>query len=145
MQVQAIEIGALIIRVTLGIVLLAHSVYLKAVVFTLPGTATYFASIGLPPLAAYGVFTVEVIGGVALLAGFAVRVAALAVVPVLLGATWAHLANGWLFSNGGGGWEYPLVLTALAVAQVFLGPGVFALQARRDKTAQPHGSRQAAF
>ncbi|GAA6134935.1 hypothetical protein NBRC116188_17250 [Oceaniserpentilla sp. 4NH20-0058] len=32
-------LAAFILCITLGVVLLAHSVYLKAVVFTLPGTA----------------------------------------------------------------------------------------------------------
>ncbi len=119
--------GALVSRIGLGIVLLAHSVYLKAVVFTLPGTASFFASIGLPAALAYVVFAVEAIGGVALIIGYKVRLVSLAVVPVLLGATWAHLANGWLFTNAGGGWEYPLFLTVVAVAQAFLGAGSYAV------------------
>ncbi|MDX1517303.1 MAG: hypothetical protein R3288_10710, partial [Woeseiaceae bacterium] len=40
---------------------------------------------------------------------------------------WAHSANGWLFTNEGGGWEYPLFLAAIAGAQVLLGAGAFAL------------------
>lgn len=122
--------GALISRVGLGIVLLAHSVYLKAIVFTLPGTAGFFASIGLPGTLAYLVFAVEAVAGLALVVGYKVRLASLAVVPVLLGAAWAHLANGWLFTNAGGGWEYPLFLAMVAVAQVFLGAGSYALDNR---------------
>lgn len=121
------EDGALIARIGLGLVLLAHSLYLKAVVYTLPGTASYFSSIGLPGMSAYLVFTLEVIAGIALIVGFRVRLAAASVVPVLLGATWAHAGNGWLFTNAGGGWEYPLLLAALAVAQVFLGSGSYAI------------------
>jgi putative oxidoreductase len=119
--------GALITRVGLGLVLIAHSLYLKLVVFTLPGTAAYFSSIGLPAASAYVVFSVEAIAGVALVIGYRVRLAAAATVPVLLGATWAHASNGWLFTNSGGGWEYPLLLTAIAIAQVFLGAGSYAL------------------
>ena len=122
--------GALISRVGLGIVLLAHSVYLKAVVYTLPGTASFFASIGLPGALAYLVFAVETVAGVALIVGYKVRLASLAVVPVLLGASWVHLANGWLFTNEGGGWEYPLFLAAVAVAQTFLGAGSYAVDNR---------------
>jgi len=46
----------------------------------------------LPPDLAYVVFTLEVLGGIALVLGVETRWAALAVVPVLAGATWAHLA-----------------------------------------------------
>lgn len=120
-------LGPTITRIGLGIVLLAHSLYLKAVVFTLPGTAAFFESIGLPGFSAYAVFATEVIAGLALIAGVGTRLAAAAVVPVLLGATWAHLNAGWLFTNAGGGWEYPAFLALVALAQVFLGPGAYAL------------------
>lgn len=121
------ELAAFILRVSLGLVLLAHSVYLKLFVFTLTGTANYFASIGLPELLAYLVFSVEAIAGLALVLGFRSRLFALISIPVLLGATWAHLANGWLFTNAGGGWEYPLVLSLMALAQFSLGNGKYAL------------------
>jgi putative oxidoreductase len=52
----------------------------------------------------------------------------LALVPILLGAMWAHLGNGWVFSNANGGWEYPLYLAVLAAAQSLLGDGAFALK-----------------
>jgi putative oxidoreductase len=120
--------GALVTRVGLGLVLLAHSLYLKAVVFTLPGTAEYFRSIGLPGAAAYAVFAIELTAGVALILGYRVRIAAAAMVPVLLGATWAHAGNGWLFTNTGGGWEYPLFLAIIATAQVLLGAGSYAIE-----------------
>ena len=120
--------GAFLLRVSLGVVYLAHSLYLKLFVFTLPGTAQFFDSIGLPGLMAYLVFAVEAIGGVALILGLYVRPVALALVPVALGATWAHLGAGWLFSNAGGGWEYPLFLAVATAAQALLGEGAYALR-----------------
>jgi len=120
--------GITLIRVTLGVVLLAHSLYLKLVVFTLPGTAQFFASLGLPPDLAYVVFTLEVLGGIALVLGVETRWAALAVVPVLAGATWAHLPAGWPFTNANGGWEYPAFLTLAAMGQSLLGDGALALR-----------------
>ena len=101
-------------------------------VFTLPGTAEFFDSVGLPGLLAYGVFLIEVLAGTGLIAGWHSRVWALAVIPVLLGATWVHAGNGWLFTNTGGGWEYPLFLTAMAVVQLCLGDGQYALNARQS-------------
>lgn len=120
-------IGALILRLSLGVILLAHSVYLKGMVFTLTGTAQYFSSIGLPGFLAYVVFAIEAVAGIALLVGYHSRWASLAVIPVLIGATWAHVGNGWLFSNANGGWEYPLLLVVLAVVQATLGDGKYAL------------------
>lgn len=121
------DTAALVLRLALGTVLIAHSLYLKLVVFTLAGTAEFFASIGLPAYLAYGVFLVEATAGIALIAGWHSRFWAMAIIPVLLGATWAHVGNGWLFTNSGGGWEYPLFLTAMAVVQLLLGGGRFAL------------------
>jgi putative oxidoreductase len=119
--------GALLLRVSLGVMFIAHSVYLKAVVFTLPGTAKFFESIGLPAPLAYATFAAEAIGGVLLIAGVKARWVALALVPVLAGATWAHAGSGWLFTNAGGGWEYPLFLTIAALAQALVGDGAYAL------------------
>ncbi len=121
------DAGALVLRVGLGSVLLSHSLYLKMVVFTLAGTAQYFSSIGLPEILAYIVFFVEVVSGVSLLLGFYTRFFSALVMPILLGATWTHSANGWLFTNSGGGWEYPLFLALMVVVQLSLGGGNYAV------------------
>ncbi|MCR9256384.1 MAG: DoxX family protein [Alphaproteobacteria bacterium] len=126
------------LRVALGIMFLAHSVYLKAMVFTLPGTAQFFESLGLPGFSAYLVFAVEAIAGVLLILGYKTRLVALATVPVLLGATWAHVPAGWLFSAQGGGWEYPAFLVVAALVQAGLGAGAFALgTAKTNVQPQP--------
>lgn len=122
------EFGPLVTRLSLGVMLVVHSLYLKGVIYSLSGTAAYFVSIGLPGWGAYAVFAVELVAGIALIVGYRVRLAAAAVTPILLGATWAHWSAGWLFTNEGGGWEYPLFLAAIAFAQVFLGPGAYALR-----------------
>ena len=124
------DFGAFISRVSLGVVLLMHSAYLKLMVFTLPGTAAFFGSLGLPEFSAYIVFSIEVIAGIALILGVKTRVFSALVIPVLAGATWAHSGSGWLFTNTGGGWEYPLFLTAMAFVQLCLGDGKFALATR---------------
>lgn len=123
--------AALILRITLGVVMIAHSVYLKLFIFTLPGTAQFFSSLGLPSGLAYVVFGIEAIAGIALILGIQTRLVSLALIPVLLGATWAHVGNGWLFSNANGGWEYPLVLVLMTVVQGLLGDGAFALKFKR--------------
>jgi len=118
--------AALVLRLSLGLMFIAHAL-LKLLVFTLPGTAQFFQSLGLPGLFGYAVFAAELVGGVLLVLGIGTRWVALALVPVLLGATWAHLGNGWLFSAPKGGWEYPAFLTAAAVVQALLGDGAYAL------------------
>ena len=123
------DFGATLLRVTLGVLYLAH-VAQKVFVFTLPGTAQFFASIGLPGWLAYLTTFVELAGGVALLAGLRVRVAALVLLPFMLGATAAHLPNGWSFASPNGGWEYPAFWAVTLAVQALLGGGAFALGAR---------------
>ncbi|UEX77637.1 DoxX family protein [Spiribacter halobius] len=117
-----------LLRVALGVMFLAHSLMLKLLVFGLAGNAQFFSSLGLPGWLGYVVFAAEVIGGTMLVLGIQARWAALALTPILAGATWAHWDNGWMFGYEGGGWEYPLYLTVLAIAQFLLGDGRFALQ-----------------
>ncbi|HEX4973280.1 MAG TPA: DoxX family protein [Steroidobacteraceae bacterium] len=107
--------GATLLRVALGIMFIAHSVVLKYFTFTLAGTAQYFVSIGLPGFLAYVVFALEAVGGVLLVLGIRTRWVALGLVPVLLGATWAHVGNGWVFNAPNGGWEYPVFLIVISL------------------------------
>ena len=123
--------GAFVMRISLGAVLIAHSVYLKLMVFTLAGTANYFESIGLPSWLAYAVFTIESITGALIIIGYKTRLSAAIVLPILLGATWAHSGNGWVFTATNGGWEYPLFLSLIAGAVALLGPGALALESNK--------------
>lgn len=120
--------AALILRVALGIMFLAHSLYLKVMVFSMPGTVGFFESLGLPAVVAYLTVIAEIVGGIALILGIQTRLAVIAVLPVLLGATWVHSGNGWLFSAEGGGWEYPVFLIVAAVVQALLGDGAHAVK-----------------
>jgi putative oxidoreductase len=122
------DYAATLLRVTLGSMFIAHSVVLKYFVFSLAGTAAFFESIGLPGPLAYVVFTLEAVGGVLLVLGVGSRYVAAALLPVLIGAAWAHSGNGWVFSNNGGGWEYPLFLIAVSLVQILLGDGAWALR-----------------
>jgi putative oxidoreductase len=125
------DYGIALLRVSLGAMFIAHSVLLKHFTYTLAGTAQYFESIGLPGFLAYVVFWMEALGGVLLVLGVGTRVVSLALIPILVGALWAHAGNGWVFSAANGGWEYPLYLTVLAGAQALLGDGAFALRFSR--------------
>jgi putative oxidoreductase len=118
--------AALVLRIALGVMFIAHA-GLKYYVFTLAGTAQFFQSLGLPGILGYATFWAELIGGVLILAGVYSRWVSAALIPVLLGATWAHAGNGWIFTAQNGGWEYPAFLAAAALAQTLLGDGKFAV------------------
>ena len=128
------EYGAFVLRVALGVVMIAHAL-LKVVVFTIPGTVGFFESIGLPGVLAYPVIAGELFGGIALIVGFQTRLAALLLIPILLGATSAHTANGWVFNAPNGGWEYPAFLVIGALVQALLGSGAFSFDGWRVQQA----------
>ncbi|MFT3955695.1 MAG: DoxX family protein [Piscinibacter sp.] len=121
------QLGVTVLRVSLGAMWIAHAL-LKLLVFTLPGTAQYFASIGFPGALAYPVFAAELFGGLALVLGIYARQVALALVPVMAVAAWVHLPNGWVHTSPGGGWEYPVFLIAASIALWLLGDGVAAIR-----------------
>ncbi len=120
------DYGAALLRVTLGTLLLSHGL-LKVYGFTIPGTVAFFGSMGLPPIAAYLTIFVELAGGTAILLGVFTRLAALLSIPLLAGATWVHIGNGWVFSSPNGGWEFPAFLVATAAVVALQGAGAFAL------------------
>lgn len=126
-KVSTTDHAAALLRVSSGILFLAHGL-LKVNVFTVAGTVGYFESLGLPGFLAYLTIAAEIGGGLALILGVAVRLVSLALIPVLLGATWVHAGNGWLFSGEGGGWEFPLFWTVAQVAIALLGAGAYALR-----------------
>lgn len=133
MNDRRIDLAALVLRLTLGTMFVAHGL-LKLVVFTPAGTAKFFESLGLPAPLAYLTIAAEVLGGVALLVGYRTRLVASALVPILLGAAWAHAGNGWVFSAPNGGWEYPAFWTVTLIVQALLGDGAYAV---RPSSAAP--------
>lgn len=124
--------AALVLRIALGVLALAHGL-LKVFVFTPAGTAGFFESLGLPGALGYLTMAVEIIAGLALIAGVFTRYAAVVMIPILLGAiVFAHWNAGWLFSNQGGGWEYPAFWAVALVVQAMLGDGAFAWKPGAD-------------
>jgi putative oxidoreductase len=133
---RSAALAATLLRVALGAMFVAHAL-LKVFVFTLPGTAQFFGSLGLPGWMAYPVAIGELVGGVLLIAGIGSRAVALTLLPVLLGAAWVHAGNGWLFSAPNGGWEYPAFLAAVAAAVALLGDGAYAISFRAASPRTP--------
>lgn len=128
-ETRHVDLAAGLLRTGLGAMFIAHAL-LKYFVFTLPGTAQFFESLGLPGALAYATVAAELVGGALLILGVYTRVVAFALLPVLLGATWVHAGNGWLFTAPKGGWEYPAFLALVAVVVGVLGGGRYAFLAQ---------------
>jgi putative oxidoreductase len=119
--------GAFLLRAALGVMFIAHA-YLKIAVFTVPGFAAFLGQVGFPGFLAWPIILAELIGGLAIIAGFYSRLVSLALLPILLGALFVHAPNGWVFNAPNGGWEYPAFLALAVVAQVLIGDGAFAVK-----------------
>jgi putative oxidoreductase len=133
---QRTDLAALLLRLTLGVMYLAHGLVLKVLTFGVAGTVGFFVGIGLPAWVAYATIVGEVLGGVLLVLGVRSQWVALALTPTLLGAIiWVHAGNGWVFSAKGGGWEYPAFLLVVSVAVALLGDGAYALAPARRQQA----------
>ncbi len=124
--------AVLLLRVSLGVLFLAHA-GLKFFVFTPAGAAGFFQSLGLPGVLAHITIAAEVLGALALIVGFHTRVAALAMLPILVGAiVFVHGHNGWLFSNENGGWEFPAFWALALIVQALAGNGAYALSDKAE-------------
>lgn len=121
------DLGIALLRVGLGTMWIAHAL-LKLFVFTLPGTAQYFVSIGFPGWVAYPLFIAELLGGVAILLGLYARQVALALSPVMAVVIAVHAGNGWVHTANGGGWEYPAFLLLVSLALWLSGDGALSLR-----------------
>ena len=135
-------LSGLVLRVPVGIVLVAHGAQKLFAWFGgygLEGTGQYMASIGLEPgyLMALLAGSAEFFGGLALVFGVLTRPAALVTAFTMLVAIFtAHISNGLFLSNGG--YEYALALFAATAALTFSGAGSLSLDAviaSKTKTA----------
>ena len=119
--------GILLLRVTMGVMLLAHA-YLKAVVFGLAGSGKFFVSLGLPDWLAVPTIALEFIGGLALILGIYARwISVPLCIELLATIVIAHGGNGWFFMNKGSGWEFPALWAAALAAVILLGDDAMAL------------------
>jgi len=125
--------AALLLRVSLGILFLAHA-GLKIFVFTPAGTAGFFGSLGLPPALAYVTILWEVLGALALILGVYARAVAIVMIPVLLGAiATVHGKAGFFFNNPNGGWEFPAFWIIGLLTLALMGDGAHAIRATLRK------------
>jgi putative oxidoreductase len=120
--------GATLLRLILGVVYIMHA-YLALVMNGPAGMIAYNVKAGIPfpDIATWYLILAHGLGGVFLVLGLFTRWAALANVPVMLGALlFVHLKNGfWAFKNG---YEYVLVLLVASVALAMIGGGAVTLR-----------------
>jgi putative oxidoreductase len=118
--------GLFLLRVAIGIDWIAHA-FLK----TYRGMNTHEALLaknGITPLLAWPTFSLEVMGGIAILLGWYTRQLAAFLLIFLAVVVWIKWPVGWTYSNTGGGWEYPLLWLIAQMVLVCAGGGAFALQ-----------------
>jgi putative oxidoreductase len=125
-----------VVRITLGVIFFAHGAQKVLGWFGgygLKGTTGFLTSIGLPLPVAYAVCFFEFLGGIGLFFGLFTRLAALAVIVVMLGAiAKVHARNGlflnWELTPGQGhGFEANLAFIAMALACTIAGGGALSI------------------
>ena len=145
-------LGALALRVPVGIILAAHGAQKLFGWFGgygLEGTGQWMASIGLEPgyLMALLAGSAEFFGGLALVLGLLTRpAAAVSAVTMLVAIFSAHISNGFFLTNNG--YEYALALFGATLALAIQGGGALAIDnglsniladKRNHQTTQPAG------
>ena len=121
------QYGIFLLRAAVGIDWIVH-----ALLKTYRGMNTHEALLaknGITPLLAWPTFSVELIGGCAILLGWYTRQWSAFLLVFLAVVVWIKWPVGWLYSNAGGGWEYPLFWLVAQAALVLVGSGAFAPQA----------------
>jgi putative oxidoreductase len=130
------EVGALILRITLGITFLIHG--LTKFQGGIENIAGWFQNIGLPPVLAYVVATIELAGGMALVLGIATRYVSVLFVLIMLGAVVkVKLSAGFLGNGQGAGYELDVILMAAAIYLTLNGSQLLSLDSKLPFVKSP--------
>jgi putative oxidoreductase len=121
----------MVVRLALGIVMLPHGLQKTLGLFGgggFSGTMGFFTGQGMPAALAFLVILAESAGSLGLIVGFLMRVAALGIGCVMVGAIFmVHLPNGlfmnWDGKQAGEGFEYHLLAIGMALALLLGGGG----------------------
>ncbi|GAA2617950.1 DoxX family protein [Actinomadura fulvescens] len=134
------DAGLLVGRVAIGVVFIAHGWDKLDKGHGAVSAGFDKGGIPLPDLSAAFVTWVELAGGIAMILGLLVPLTGLLLAFTMAGAYWyVHRENG-LFANEGG-YEYVLVLAALALLLTFVGGGRFGLDAVFSRRVRGQRSR----
>lgn len=132
---DGVSAGLLVLRVTIGAVMIAHGYNHIFRGGKIEGTAGWFESLGMKPgkLHAWLASLTELGAGAMLLAGLLMPLAAAGVVGVMVVA-WItnHMKNGFFIFRPGEGWEYVMTLCMCGVALGALGAGTWSLDNALD-------------
>jgi putative oxidoreductase len=124
------DTGKLVLRLTLGILILLHGIAkLAHGIEPIEGMVT---GMGMPAFFAYGVYAGEVVGPLLLIIGFYARIgAALITINMLFAIALAHTSELTSLSQTGG-WALELqgMFLFTAIALMLLGPGRFGVNQR---------------
>lgn len=140
------DISLLIARVVIGVVVMAHGAQKLLGWFGgygYAGTIDYFTqTIGIPYLFALLIILTESFGMIALVTGLFSRVLSAGVIFIMAGAIAAEHGKfgfflNWSGSQGGEGFEYHLLVVALASIVVLGGPGTFSMDHVLSNRSQP--------
>ena len=120
---DTIDIGLLVIRVWVGLVILIHGVNHAR---SLDGTASWFESIGFrsAKFQATNSAIVEIGAGAMLILGLGTSLAAAGIFATMFVAFWTvHRKNGFFIFRPGEGYEYVSTLGLVALGLAITGPG----------------------
>jgi putative oxidoreductase len=132
---DGVSAGLLILRVMVGIVMIAHGYNHIFRGGKIKGTAGWFASLGMKPgiLHAWLASLTELGAGTMLILGLLTPLAAAGVVGVMLVALITnHIKNGFFIFRPGEGYEYVLTLAMVGLAIGAIGAGEFSLDHALD-------------
>lgn len=120
----AVELSLLIVRVTVGVIFIAHGAQKLLGAFGGTGLEGVVEQMGAP--LGYAVSIGEFFGGIGLVVGFLARFSAAALIVIMVGAILTvHGEHGFFMSNGG--FEYNLALIGLLAPVLIAGPGKFSI------------------
>jgi putative oxidoreductase len=135
------DVALTTLRVVLGVVFFAHGAQKMLGWFGgygFHGTMGFFTHMGMPAPVALLIICTEFFGGLGLLVGLLTRIAALGVFGLMVGAIFmVHLQNGffmnWMGTQKGEGFEFHLLVLAIAAALLLRGAGAFSLDRSLSK------------
>jgi putative oxidoreductase len=135
------DVALTTLRVVLGVVFFAHGAQKMLGWFGgygFHGTVGFFTHMGMPAPLAVLIICTEFFGGLGLLAGLLTRIAALGIFGLMIGAIFmVHLQNGffmnWMGTQKGEGFEFHLLVLAIAAALLLRGAGAFSLDRSLSK------------